>query len=1043
MKQILFTFLLGFLLLSGTTKAQNRQLSGKVTSAEDGSALAGVSVVVQGTTTATQTNSLGNYTINVPESGILVFTYLGYDRQSIVINKQTVLNVQLMSDAATLDEVVVTALGIKKDKKSVGYAVQDVKADEILSSREPNIVNALAGKIAGVHINSSGGQAGSSSAISIRGNSSLLGNNEPLFVIDGIPMDNSTNQGVGSAVESTLLTGTNGNRGMDLDPNIIENISVLKGAAASALYGSRGANGVIMITTKKGFSDAERKLPRISYSSSVTLDNAFTDGYQTSYLLGLDGLYRNGLSLANGGYSEENNAVPVTSAVWGPHRDNISQAVIDSIGMPKLLDPRKEFYQTGVLWNNSISLSGGSAGSSYVLTYTNTDQKGIVPNNTFKRNSFTAGFSSKLSQNVSSSTSINYTNSKNNRMLEGNGTNSFLYSLNFAPVNFDMWENYQEHGNITWQSDEDNTTGFNNPFWLVNNNSRPSAVNRFVVSNETSWDILPWLKLTNRVGLDTYVDKMDEHINIGTKGLMRGRMYSGLVNYSQWNNDLILSGNHDINEDWKVSGLIGTNYNQREYARRTVRGLNLDLPGFYDITATESQQAYQSDSKRALVGLYASATVDYKDYLYLNLTARNDWSSTLPKGNNSFFYPSVSLSYVFSDALKLQNEFFSYGKLRASIAQAGNDADPYLTTQTYSKANPSDGTRGEILFPYDGVNGFLLSSSLASNTLTPEMVTEYEFGTDFRFFRNRLGLELSYYNKSSKKQIIQQPIASSSGFSSRVANAGEIINSGLEIVLTGSPIKTKDFDWNMLVNFSNNKFKLKTIAEGVPNIFLGGFTAPQIRIDEQYGYVIWGLGYQRNDNGDILIDDDGYPIVSGDAGPLGNVLPKWNAGIRNTLKYKNLSLSGLIDIRHGGKILNFDLYYSTFYGTSKLSEDRGSAMVWEGIRESDGQPNTTEIIKDQDYYRDKFGLADEDLVEDSGFIKLREITLNYALPKAWLAKSKIQDLSLSVTGRNLWIKSNFSYKDPEGSILGNGVQGFYHSVTPGSKGVTFGVNFKF
>lgn len=1042
MKQTLLSLFVGSMILTSVAFAQEKKVSGRVTGA-DGKPLVGVTVAVQGSNVATQTDVNGNYSFSVPTGKIIVFRSIGYSDKTLIVKEgQSAFNVTLDNNDNALDEVVVTALGVKKEKKSVGYSVQEVKAADILSSREPNVVNALAGKVAGLQITSSGGQAGSSASIQLRGNTSITGSSEPLFVIDGIPMDNSVNSGDDNV--STLFTGTNGSRLSDLDPNIVESISVLKGAGASALYGSRGANGVIMITTKKGMAEDNRKLPRVSLSSSVTFDEAYTDGYQTTYLQGVNGKYRNGLPLALGGYAEEGGTTnPQTSAVWGPHRDSVSQAVIDAIGMPKIVDPRKQFYQTGVMWNNSASISGGLANTTYRLTYSNTNQDGIVPNNTFKRNSFNGAFASKLSQIVTSSTSVSYVNSKNNRMLEGNGGQSFLYGLNFAPVSFDMKEAYDKYGNLSWQSPIALGTGFNNPYWLVNHNSSPSITDRFVISNEINIDILPWLKATNRVGLDSYTDLIEEKIDIGTKGIPKGRYFSALVKYKQWNNDFILSANKKINEDWSISGLVGTNYNQRGFNRRTVRGLDLNIPGFFDISGMGTVQAFQSDELRRLVGLYASASIDYKNYLFLNATARNDWSSTLPKGNNSFFYPSISSSFVFSEAFDLTNDVFSFGKIRASYAVAGNDAQPYYTTQTFSKANPGDGTRGNIDFPFNGLNGFNMSSVLANNELKPEIVTEYEFGTELKFFKNRVNLELSYYSKQSEKQIIQQPIAASSGFQLLVANAGKLKNSGVEIMLDVAPVKTENFNWNIVTNFAKNKYKLQSLAEGVDNIFIGGFTNPQVRIDKDYGYVIWGYGFKENDKGQTLIDDDGLPILSEELGPIGNVMPDWTMGIRNSFRYKNLSVSGLLDVRTGGQVLNLDLYYATFYGSSAVTADRGTKIVHEGIRESDGEVNTTEVVKNQAYYQNWFSTVDKNFVEDAGFIKLREVTLSYSLPKSWLKKSKLEDVTFSATGRNLWIKSDFSYKDPEGSLLGNQVQGLYHAITPSSKGFTFGVNVKF
>lgn len=1043
------------LMLIGSAYAQEKRISGKVTSSGSGDPLPGVSVVVTGTTVGTTTDANGNYTLAVPEDAKTIsFRYIGHLTQNVPLSSSSTVNVILEEDASQLSEVVVTGFGIRREKRSLGYSVQDVQSQDILTSREPNLVNSLAGKVAGVNINNSGGQAGSSSRIVIRGNSSLTGENQPLFVIDGVPMDNSVNRAISATTESVLFNGVGGNRAIDIDPNTIENISVLKGAAASALYGSRGAFGVVLITTKKGVSDANRSLPRISYVTNASFDDAIIDGYQTSYHLGLTPsggsrpFFRNGLPASLGGYNEDPaSAATQGSTSWGPHKDSVSQAVLNAIGSPTVIDPRKQFYQTGRTWNNSLSISGGGDKSNYMVTYTNLSQNGVVPNNTFKRNSLSANMTSKVGDNFTVTSAVSYTNSDNMRFAEGSDFRSFLYGLNFAPITFDNKKMYEEHGNLSWQSPATAASGFNNPFWIVNSNATPSIVDRIIASNEINYTIFPWLTLTNRVGLDTYTDEMSEHVDIGTKGTTNGRMFASLLKRSQLNNDLILTAETEINEDFSISGLIGTNYNDRKYTRRTVRGLNLNIPGFFDITNAATQQAFQLDERRRIVGVYASANLDYKNYLYINLTARNDWSSTLPFANRSFFYPSASVGFVFTDALGLQNNpYLSYGKLRVSYGQAGNDADPYQTIQTYSQAEPGDGTRGEIIFPFNGVNAFTLSSVMASNALTPEMVREYEVGTDLRFFRNRLGLEFSYYDKISDKQILEQEIAGSSGYAFRVTNAGVISNRGIELILTGSPVRNEHFSWDLMFNFARNRYKLKSIADGVDNIYLGGFTDPQIRADKDHGYgVIWSLGWKRNENGDLLIDDDGYPMAADELGPIGNVTPDWIGGLRNTFRYKDLSLGVLFDTRQGGDIFNFDLYYTTYYGTSKITEQRGTYTTWQGIRESDGQPNTTPVLQDQSYFQDFLAYdVMEEMVEDGSFIKLREVTLSYQLPKSLLQRTPFEEVSISATGRNLWIKSNFSYVDPEGSLYGSGnAQGFYHAVTPSTRGVTVGLNVKF
>lgn len=1039
-KKLLYLIVLSFATISSF--AQTKAINGKVTAQDDGLPLPGATVTIKGTNTGVQTGADGSYRITLPQgSGTLVFNFVGFATKEVAITNQTVVDVVLSADTRALTEVVVTALGVQKAKRALTYAVQTVDPTQITSSRETNIVNALAGKVAGVQINNSGGQAGSSSHIVIRGNTSLTGNNEPLFVVDGMPIDNSTNRGVGEVTESALFNGYGGNRGIDIDPSIIENVSVLKGASATALYGSRGAFGVVLITTKKGEKDASRKFPKVAFSSTLALDNAITQGYQTSYLGGSLGLYKNGLPANLGGYSEAAGGATQSSASWGPHKDSVSQAVISAIGKPAFSDPRKDFYRTGQVYNNSISLSGGANKSSYILSYSNVNQNGVVPNNTFKRNSILASFTTQLNEKFTTSTSLNYVNSDNQRMPEGNTKRSYLYSLNFAPINFDAKAVYEKAGNISWTS----STGFNNPYWLVNNISMPSVVDRVIASNESGLELLPWLKLTNRIGVDTYTDQQQEHVNIGTISVPNGRMYESMIRRTQLNNDLILSVDKDLSSDVTLSGIIGNNINTRNYARRTLRGLNLSIPEFYDITNAETTEALQADTRRRLVGVYASATVDYKNYVFLSATARNDWSSTLPKGNNSFFYPSVSAGFVFTDAFDWSNKYLQYGKLRLSYAQAGNDADEYLTNQTYIQANPSDGTRGNIAFPYNGVNGFQTNTLLSNSHLTPEIVTEKEIGTDLRFFNNRLGLDVSLYDKLSKSQILQQEIASSSGYIARVVNAGEISNKGIEVILSATPVKLKNFNWNMQVNYGKNNYKLKSIAEGVDNIFLGGFESPQIRADKDYGYgVIWGQGFKKTTDGQLLIGDDGLPVLADELGPIGNATLKWTAGLRNTFSFKSLSLSALLDIREGGDLMNMDLFYSSFYGTAKITEKRNTPYVYPGIRESDGKPNTTKIIRDQSYFQNWFSSVDQNFVEDGSFVKLREVTLSYTLPQSLISKSPFQAVGISVTGRNLWIKSDFSFGDPEGSLLGNtNGQGFYHAVTPGTRGVTFGLNVKF
>ncbi|MEQ6121875.1 SusC/RagA family TonB-linked outer membrane protein [Reichenbachiella sp. MALMAid0571] len=1051
MKKIL---LISFMLLSALINeswAQERTVSGNVSSKEDGSTLPGVNIVIKGTTDGTTSDLDGNYKLSVPaEGGILVFSFIGMTNQEIEIGSRSVIDVILSEDAQQLNEVVVTAIGIEQNKRTLGYALQNVDAQEIVNARETNIVNGLAGKIAGVQINSSGGQAGSSSRIIIRGNSSLLGNNQPLFVIDGIPIDNSQNQAAPNTVEGSVFNGSGSNRAIDIDPNVIENVSVLKGAAATALYGSRGANGVIVITTKRGSKKGSG--PTVTISSSFGIDNPIVKGFQHEYLQGSGGNYRNGLPAGAGGFRSQDPATnptgltaTQTSVSWGPSINRMDQYTLDSIGLPKIYDPRDDFYRDAKTLENNITISGGKDIISYLVSYSQLDQEGIAPGNEFDRKSLMASMDVQFSDKIKYSGSINYINSYNRRLTEGNGQRSYLYGLNFWPISHDVTKYLTDDG--TYYTYNGGT--FNNPFWLAENNGRFSTTNRFILNQSITYQILPWLSVSNRFGVDFYHDLQEDHVNIGTRGTADGRMFNADITNTQMNNDFIVSVNKDINDDFRISGLVGNNINTQTYKNDLIRGIELNIPGFFDISNASTQEAYEYDSELRNYSAYFSAGLDYKNMLFLNVTGRNDWSSSLPKNANSFFYPSVSVGFVFTDLLPVSEEIFPYGKFRASWAQAGNTASPYNTIQTFTQSAPGDGTRGAITIPTQGQNAFEQTNIKANNELVHELVTEIEIGGDFRFLNNRLGVDFAYYNRKSTNQIVDAPVAPSTGFVEATKNVGKVENKGVELTLTGTPLKMDNgLVWDVQVNFAKNKTVVNELTPGVESIFLYGFTSPQIRADVDNGYgTIWGQRFSRTEDGQLLIGEDGLPIPDDALGSIGNVQPDWTGGIRNSFSWKGITLSSLFDIRKGGDILNFDLYYSTYYGTSSITADRGSVIVWDGVVDNgDGtfRKNDIPVVKDQTYYTGFYSSYDELFVEDASFIKLRELSVSYALPSSLLESTPFKNVSFSVIGRNLWIKSNFTYWDPEGSLGGNGNgQGFYHGVTPGTQSLSFRLKASF
>ncbi|MTI31484.1 SusC/RagA family TonB-linked outer membrane protein, partial [Xanthovirga aplysinae] len=1012
--------------------AQDQNVSGVVTSEEDGLGLPGVNVVIKGTSNGVLTDFDGKYSVSVPEGGTLVFSFVGMVTQEIEVGSKSIIDVALASDVKQLEDVVVTAIGIEKEKRTLGYAVQNVDANDLRNAQESNLVNALAGKVAGVQINSSGGQAGSSSRITIRGSSSLTGSNQPLFVVDGVPMNNSEN--VGNPNESTLFNGTATNRIADIDPNNIADMSVLKGAAATALYGSRGANGVIMITTKRGSSNK----PTINVSSKVGVSEAIISGYQNSYLQGNNGLYRNGLPEGQGGYAEEEGANPQTTTSWGPHKDQVSQAVIDAIGMPQVYDPREEFFRTGLSLENNINLSGGKENLTYYMSYSNLDEKGIAPGNEFIRNSFNTRLDGKLSDKLTYAGSLTYTNSQNDRLPEGNGSRSYMYNLFSWPISQNINNYLTEDGEQYAYS-----ASRNNPFWLVDHNLRRSVVDRFFLTQTFTYEIAPWLKVSNVFGYDTYTDQTTEETDIGTVGAPDGRMSTGTIKNQEYNNDLLFIFNKDLSDKINLNGIVGGNLNVRNFHREFIWGQELSIPGFFDISNASSVNAFEFDSQYRQLSAFAQATLEYDDMVFLNVSGRNDWSSSLPLDARSFFYPSVSLGFDFTRALGISdNNILSYGKIRTSWAQAGNTADPYGVDQTFEQVAPGDGVRGTISVPTQGYNGFLINNTLANNFLTHELTTEKEIGADLRFFNGRLGVDFTYYDKVTDDQIIPAPTAPSVGYTSQVLNVGEVQNKGIELTLTGTPVDMKNgFRWDIQLNYAKNKTVVNELAEGVESIFMYGFTSPQIRADVENGYgVIWGQPFARTEDGQLIIGEDGLPTYADELGVIGQTQPDWTGGIRNTFSYKGLTLSALFDARMGGDIMNMDLYYASYYGTPEVTEDRGSKIVWEGVT-ADGQPNTKEVTKDQAYYQNFYSSSDELFVEDGSFVKLRELSLSYNLPSKWLKKTPFQAVSFSATGRNLFIWSNFSYWDPEGNLGGNGNgQGFYHAVTPGTRSYSFGLN---
>jgi len=1012
----LLVFILALSIFNGM--AQTRILTGTVSSSEDGLPIPGVSISVRGTTIGTVSGKNGVYSITVPQSsGILVFSFMGMETQEVAIGNRTTIDVKMVSDNIVVDEVVVTALGISREKKSLSYSATEVKSDELIKANEANVVTALSGKVAGVQISNSSGMAGGSSRITIRGVSSLQGNNQPLFVIDGVPFDNQEFNFDESDQDEALFYGSAANTGIDIDPSQIASMTVLKGAAATALYGSRAATGVVLITTKSGLAS---KAPIITFSSRFGLDKIRPNKIQEKYGLGTNGIYVNG-------------EIQKSSWVWGPRLDTTNYKTYD----------RWAIFDIGKTYENSLNIQGGTDKSGYFASVGTLNQTGTVRNNTLDRYSMMAKFNTMLGEKLSIGAKMEYIKTVNDRLSEGNEESSIMATVLTCPPTYNLFPAVDDNGvQRLWR-----TPVRNNPYWNLENTKFTDGRDRFVPTFNFDYAILPWLKAKGNFGVDYYASNTKYHENTGSRSAYpSGKLIESARIRREINSDLMLVGDKSLTKKVKANFLVGHNINSQFYHSKTVKATDFIIPGFYNLSNTKVNNPAEGTTEKRMVSLYGSATISYEDYLYVTLTGRNDWSSTLPKENNSYFYPSISSGLIFSDAFGLKNSWFNFGKLRLSYARVGNDAPAYSTVTSYITAAPGDGQRGVINFPFNGIGSYLESNVMGNPLLKPEITKEYETGLELKFLKNRVSIDFAYYDKTSKDQIFSAPIAPETGFYSMVVNAAEIKNKGVELLMNLTPLKINDFAWDVSINYSKNNNEVISLTEGVSSIRLAGFDSPGIFImaNQPYG-VIWGSRFLRNENGEILVDDDGFELTADTSGPIGDAMPDWIGGIRNTFTWKGLSISALIDTRQGGDIFNLDEYYTKAYGTSWLTRDREHPIVVKGIRQSDGKVNTTQITNYRTYWSNNSNV-DEANVQDASFIRLRDVSLSYDLPKTVLRKLSVKGLVLTVSGRNLWLKTSKSFtgSDPENSLYGSGNgQGISNFAIPSSKSINFALKLTF
>ena len=998
--QALFSFAMMLSCLTAFT--QSKIIKGKVVD-ENNNPLANVTILLDRQKGGTTTDKDGSFEIAAPNNATLKISMVDYETAAIPVNGRDNILVKLTKNNASLSEVVVTALGIKKEKRNLTFSSQEVKSDEILKSKEPFLINAISGKVAGVQITNASGAPGSSSRILVRGVTSFYGNNEALIVLDGIPIDNSET--------GTVNSGPGSNRLIDIDPATVESMNVLKGAAATALYGSAGARGVIVITTKNGIAN---KKPQISFSSDLTCEVPIFPEVQNKYSQGDRGIYYDGETLKG-------------SSSWGALMDTLK---VNGVAVQKH-NQLKEFFKTGVSTNNTVSVAGGTGNSTYFTSYSYFDQKGNVENTGFKRHTVFSKYATKFSEKLNAVVQFSYTNSNRNSMPEGYILESPVWTIFNGPISYDMKPYLNPDG-----SQRLYRFSRNNPYWVLDNIYNKSTVNRFIPVVTLNYHLLDWLTVTERLGADIYTEQIKYFENLGSVSNVNGVIADRTGISRQFNHDLIIEANKKFN-NFSIDFLVGNNVFSSYGQSINARGVGLSNPGFDNMSNASTQTYTENHSLSRKVGFYSQANIGYKRLLNLALTGRYDGSSVLAKGKNYYPYGSAAVGFIFSELLKNgAAPFIDFGKLRLSYAYVGNDnVGPYSLSTPYYAANV-----GGIAFPFQGQNGFLLSSTLGNPYLKNELSKEFEAGLEAKLLKNRIGFELSYFDKKVENGIIPGvSIAPSTGYTGTTVNTAQLETKGIELLINGSIVKNKNFSWDATFTFSRLRNKVLSIYEDIQQLG-NGFT--QIIVGQPYG-VLWDSKFKRDaKTGQILLDDDGLPITA-DPGIVGNISPDWNAGITNNFQYKGFRLSFFFDMKKGGAIQNNVDSYGYFYGMPKITEDRAPRIV-PGIVESTGNAST-KIVDGEDYWRRLSGIH-ESTTQDATYIKLRNVSFSYDVNPKWIAKTPFKSIAVGVTGRNLWIyKPHFTGSDPEASSFGssNGSQGIYSFSSPTTRSFNFNLKFTF
>ena len=1065
------SLLIGLLVISvSTLLAQTKVITGTITSSVPGEGpIPGVTVQVKGTTSGAITDIDGKYTITVPENATtLVFSYIGMKKQEVVIGGRSVIDGLMESDLLGLDEVVVTAVGISRERKELGYNVQTVNTDVISSAPNADLVNTLSGRTSGLSIISSAGDAGASAFMTIRGAKSITGNNEPLFIVNGLPIISGGND---TGVDGV----TTSSRSIDLNPEDIESVSVLKGGAATALYGVRAANGAIVITTKSGKNLTQRK---IDFHSSVGFDMVSQlPPRQKIFAQGVDGGYVAGNANSFGPKISSLEYDGDATYKWDPLGKLVPTGTGN--GTPARYYDPYEFFQTGVALNNRLSVSNGNDQGSYFFSMSNLNQEGIVPNNEFNRTTLRLNATSKLSKAVTVGGDFAYTNSQATQIQKGSNISGVMLGLLRGATTFDNSAGYIFPDGT--QRNYRNGTGYDNPYWVSNMIAYNEDINRFTGSANLNIRFTDYLNLSYTGGVDWYNRRYLNKFAINSRAYPAG-YYDEYMNYEGiFNSDLLLNFQKDLSSDLNLKLTVGNNMYSTfsKYLYGDADGL--EILDFYQLSNSANNTVSHGESSYRTMAVFFDASLAFKNMLYLGVTGRNDWSTTMPEANLSAFYPSVSLGFVFTELGALKgNSVLSFGKLRASAARTANIAGPYNTSNYFFLGGNGDGWTNGVDFPYMGYTGFTLGNGLGNPDLRHETMDSWEIGAELLFFSNRLGLDVTYFENLNTDLLMDVPIAASSGFTSVYMNAAKMKTKGIELSLNATPVSGQNFTWDILANFTKFNNMVLELAPGVDNLFLGGFVVPQVRAvaGERYGSV-FGEDWYRDEDGNVLINDDptdsvrdGFPWTNtGPMVPIGNTQPDWTANVTNTLKYKGVSFAFMVDIKKGGVMYNGTRFAMNSFGTSEATQYREvyytpegtidfaltpseNIVVFDGVYghldangnpETGGVKNVTPVVLDQAWWRGQgsnFGGGPSiAAMEPAGWVRLRDVTLSYDIP---VKKNVMKALQIYFTGRNLLLFTPYTGIDPETNLQGatNG-QGMDYFNNPGSKTYSAGLKVTF